>query len=209
MSRTRDACAKEAHAISVQNKARAEMSEAEYQRREQVRIDSATPEERAAAEKIKAGIKGLPGRHAMKSRHRHVWAIWTPDGLGCACSAVKDEAATRKGRNNRKRGNAFEVTVARKLKRVLATYRKGQYGGKTDVGSSLVVVQCKKVASLFPKRINALLREVEAEATADQFPMVALSNVPGAGGTTQELVVMDLNDLANLLDIISESGDMG
>ena len=54
------------------------------------------------------------------------------------------------------------------------------------------------------KKINALLREVEAEATADQYPMVALSNVPGAGGTTQELIVMDLNDFANLLDVICD-----
>ncbi len=147
---------------------------------------------------------GAQRTDAAKSRHRHSYQQWTPEGIACRCGAVKDPAATRKGRNNRKRGNTFEVTVARKLKRVLVTYRKGQYGGKTDVDSPLAVIQCKKVASLFPTRINALLREVEAEATADQYPMVALSNVPGAGGTTQELIVMDLNDFANLLDIIAD-----
>lgn len=112
--------------------------------------------------------------------------------------------ASRQGLNNRARGNAFEREVARKLKRVLATFRVGQYGGKTDVGSPMAVIQCKKVASLFPKRINALLREVEIEANADQFPMVALSDVPGSGGTVQQLLVMDLDDFANLVDILAD-----
>ncbi len=117
-----------------------------------------------------------------------------------------DPAKSRRGRNARQRGNAFEREVARKLKRVLATSRVGMYGGKTDVSGALAVVQCKKDKALFPKRIDALLREVEQEADADQFPMVALSNVPGAGGTLQELIVMDLNDFATLLDIIAEAG---
>ncbi len=151
-------------------------------------------------EGLAANRKAAPCRHPRSERY-----LGISGGTVCGrCSQTITAEATRRSRNNRKRGNAFEVTVARKLKRVLATYRAGQYGGKTDVDSQLLVIQCKKVASLFPARINALLREVETEADADQFPMVALSNVPGAGGTTQELIVMDLNDFANLIDIVAD-----
>ena len=121
----------------------------------------------------------------------------------CNCGKHQDPAKARRGRNARRRGNAFEVEVAHKLRRALATYRIGQTGGKTDVRSPLAVVQCKKDKALFPSRIDRLLREVEEEANADQFPMVALSNVPGPGGTKKELIVMDLHDFANLLDVVA------
>ena len=142
-----------------------------------------------------------------EKRHQHKWVTDAASTSCCWCPAVRDPVETRKGRNARARGNAFEVEVARKLKRVLFTERVGQYGRRTDVRGSLAVIQCKKDAALFPSRIDRLLREVEDEADADQFPMVALSNVPGPGGTLHELLVMDLNDFANLLDVIAESGD--
>ena len=51
----------------------------------------------------------------------------------------KDDAATRRGRNNRARGNAIEREVARKL----GLRRVGQYGGPEDAESEWLVVQVK------------------------------------------------------------------
>ncbi len=50
-----------------------------------------------------------------------------------------DPAKSRKGKNSRQRGNAFEREIAKRLN---AT-RTGQFGGKQDVGNEWLSVQCK------------------------------------------------------------------
>jgi len=77
-----------------------------------------------------------------KRRHRHRWELFraveeTPygliqstGGLRChVCGVLQDEAKSRRGKNARSRGNAYERDVARRLGGI----RVGQYGGTSDV----------------------------------------------------------------------------
>ena len=109
---------------------------------------------------------------------------------------MMDPAA--KGRNSRQRGNSFERVVARKLRDVLGTERTGHWQ-TIDVSGPNIAIQCKKVAALFPGRIDKLLQEVDAVAGEDQFPAVALASVPGPGGKERQLIVMELDDFVTLL----------
>lgn len=111
---------------------------------------------------------------------------------------MKVLAASGRGRNNRNRGNQFEREVARKLRDVLATERTG-YHDTRDVQGPTVAIQCKKVAALYPERVDRLLREVEALCGPDQVPMVALADVPGSSGKQRSIVVVALDDLPTLI----------
>lgn len=107
-------------------------------------------------------------------------------------------SAVAMGRNNRQRGNSFERAVARKLKDVLGTERTGHYQ-VIDVSGPLIAISCKKVADLFPVRIDRELRKADAAADEGQIPAVALANVPGPGGKERQLIVMELDDFVTLL----------
>ncbi len=57
---------------------------------------------------------GTQRKAAAKAQHRHRWDQFDPHrGILCRCGAVKDDAATRKGRNARSRGNRRELYVQR------------------------------------------------------------------------------------------------
>ena len=151
-----------------------------------------------------------PGAAPPRKCRRHEWvainkcarmalrgnAIRRPDGslrrVRCAyCGKSKDDAATRRGRNNRARGNAIEREVARKL----GLRRVGQYGGPEDAESEWLVVQVKS-GGAFPERIWKWLQALPANA--DQTRAVVVTDAPGPGHKRRALVVVDLDDWQDL-----------
>lgn len=111
----------------------------------------------------------------------------------CArCGAIKDEARSRRGRNNRSRGNAIEREVCK----LLGITRVGQFGGKEDGGKSTdwMAVQVKS-GGAYPERIDALLRSLPH--VAGQLRGVVHTDTPGAGRKRRMLVTLDLYDFAD------------
>lgn len=103
----------------------------------------------------------------------------------------ENEARSRRGKNARQRGNSFEREVAAKL----SGKRVGQYGGKTDVETTVFVVQTKVGNGFFSDRIWKWLKELTPKA--DQVAVVVIGDAPGAGTKRRAMAVMDLDDLAD------------
>lgn len=95
-----------------------------------------------------------------------------------------DAARSRRGRTARQRGNAFEREVAKRL----GAQRVGMYGGKQDVASEWIAVQCKNGKS-YPERIDGWLRSVPVKA--DQLQALVLGDAPGPGVKRRTLIVID------------------
>jgi len=96
-------------------------------------------------------------------------------------------ARSRRGKNSRARGNAFERTIAAKINGT----RVGHFGGKADVQHPLYVIQTKKLKA-FPERIWGWLKDLNPKA--DQIPLVIIGDAPGPGGRTRIMVCMDFDD---------------
>ena len=106
----------------------------------------------------------------------------------CArCGRIRDAIASRKGRNNRSRGNAIEREVARQL----GMRRVGQYGGPTDVQGELFGVQVKS-GGAYPERLHNWLKAVPV--TSGQVALLVVTDAPGPGHKRRALVVLDLTD---------------
>jgi hypothetical protein len=102
-----------------------------------------------------------------------------------------DPAKSRKGKNSRQRGNAFEREIA---KRLYAT-RTGQFGGKQDVGNEWLSVQCK-VGGSFSERQWDWLQSVPVKS--DQLRMLVIGDSPGVGGGRRRAVaILDLDDFCS------------
>jgi hypothetical protein len=101
-------------------------------------------------------------RRIKARRHQHRWDgphVVTEesvgiDGIGlrsylptCACGAVKDAAASRRGRNNRKRGGHHELDVARRY----GGRKVGPLGGPWDIEGEEYVTQVKTHRGLPPR----------------------------------------------------------
>ena len=94
---------------------------------------------------------------------------------------------SRRGRNARQRGNAFEREVAKRL----GAQRVGQYGGKQDVANNWIAVQCK-VGKSYPERLDGWLRSVPVKG--DQLAALVVGDSPGAGTRRRAMIVLDLDD---------------
>ena len=102
-----------------------------------------------------------------------------------------DPAKSRKGKNSRQRGNAFEREIAKRLN---AT-RTGQFGGKQDVGNEWLSVQCK-VGGSFSERQWDWLQSVPVKS--DQLRMLVIGDSPGVGGGRRRAVaILDLDDFCS------------
>jgi len=141
---------------------------------------------------------------------RHEWVMaevmppdsrvreWVPE---CArCGKPKDEAVSRRGLNNRRRGNAIERDVAKQL----GLSRVGQYGGPDDAGKAgePFVVQVKSGKS-FPERIYRWLKALPSNA--NQTPLVVITDAPGPGHRRRALVVLTLEDWVALHGKLEEA----
>jgi hypothetical protein len=106
------------------------------------------------------------------------------------CLKLKDEATSRRGKNSRSRGNAYEREVAAKLGGV----RKGQFGDKVDVEvPGWIRVQCKN-GGAYPERLDGWLRAIPTQA--DLLRAVVIGDAPGPGGRRRSLIVLDLEEFA-------------
>lgn len=131
-----------------------------------------------------------------KRPHRHRWvgpySRLVGDVLGitptCACGAVRDPAASRRGKSARNRGNSFERDVAASL----GVRRVGQYGSPTDVEGDWIAVQCK-VGVTFPERIWRWL----PSAKGDQLRAVVIGDAPGSSGKRRVLIALDFDQFCD------------
>ena len=102
-----------------------------------------------------------------------------------------DPSKSRKGRNSRQRGNAFEREIAKRL----GGQRVGQFGGKQDVANDWIAVQCK-VGGSFSERQWDWLQSVPVKS--DQLRMLIIGDSPGVGGGRRRAVdILDLDDFCS------------
>ena len=99
----------------------------------------------------------------------------------------QNEAKSRRGRTARQRGNQFERDVAK----LLNGQRVGQHGGKTDVQSDWIAVQCK-VGGSYSERYDGWLRSIQVKG--DQLAALVVGDSPGAGKRRRTMIVLDLDD---------------
>lgn len=132
---------------------------------------------------------------------RHVWvpnvvktdsSDFRVTGYVCArCGKPKDPAISRRGKNNRNRGNAIEREIAAKL----GLRRVGQFGGADDIRGLAFAGQVKSGAA-FPERLWSWLRAVPVNA--DETAILVVTDAPGPGHQRRALVILDLEDWRSL-----------
>ncbi len=117
---------------------------------------------------------------------------WCEPGVICtACYKRIDPAASRRGKNNRSRGNSIERWVCK----ALGIARRGQYGGPDDGGGEAdwITVQVKS-GGAYPERIDGLLRALPLRAS--QLRGVVHVDTPGAGTRRRALITLDLEEFS-------------
>ena len=112
--------------------------------------------------------------------HEHVWAC-------TRCDRRRDELVTRRGKNNRARGNAIEREIGHRL----GLRRVGMYGGPDDLSSEMFAVQVKSGGS-FSERYWAWLKALPTNA--GQTPLLVVTDAPGPGRRRRAVVVLDIED---------------
>jgi hypothetical protein len=104
-----------------------------------------------------------------------------------SCSHVFDPVSTKRGRTNRSRGNAIERAVGKEL----GLRRVGQYGGPDDLSGLAFAAQVKS-GGAFSERYWSWLKAVPV--TANQTPILVVTDAPGPGHKRRALVVLELSD---------------
>lgn len=136
-----------------------------------------------------------------KRPHRHVWAVGRSTYLGepvdewheaCTiCFKAKDPAASRRGKNNRKRGTSAELDVAR----ALGGRKMGPLGLPWDVEmEGYARLQVKKNAK-WPS-LNEVVGYLNAIPTGEAMPGAVLIEAAGQGVRGEALIVFRLRDFA-------------
>jgi len=107
------------------------------------------------------------------------------------CGRRRDELTSRRGRLNRKRGNAIELWACK----LLGIRRVGQYGGLEDGGGSEdhLVIQVKS-GGAFQQSLLAKIRSVPARS--DQLRAWVTVSTPGAGRPREGVISFDLAEFA-------------
>lgn len=106
-------------------------------------------------------------------------------------------AARRRGRNNRNRGNGLERRLAAELTEAgLAGERVGQYGGKVDVRGLGVIVSAKK-GGAYSERYDTWLNELKPKA--DEVAALVVEDAPGSGIKARRIVVISWQAFVDLL----------
>jgi len=100
--------------------------------------------------------------------------------------------ASRRGRLNRSRGNAFEREVAKKF----GGKRVGQYGGPEDVAAGQFNIQAK-CGQMFSEKYWRWLQAVPRKA--DQIPLLVVSDAPGSGAKRRVVVIIEESDFLDLI----------
>ena len=100
--------------------------------------------------------------------------------------------ASRRGRLNRSRGNAFEREVAKSF----GGKRVGQYGGPEDVAAGQFNIQAK-CGQMFSEKYWRWLQAVPRKA--DQIPLLVVSDAPGSGVKRRVVVIIEESDFLDLI----------
>jgi hypothetical protein len=100
--------------------------------------------------------------------------------------------ASRRGRLNRSRGNAFEREVAHKF----GGKRVGQYGGPDDVATDRFNIQAK-CGQMFSEKYWRWLQAVPVKA--GYIPLLVVGDAPGAGHKRRVFVVIEEHDFLELV----------
>jgi hypothetical protein len=107
---------------------------------------------------------------------------------------LQNAAKAKRGRRARNKGNAFELEVAKKIGGV----RVGFLGGKTDVQSDWIVIQCKVGNGSYSERYDGWLRSVKGNAS--QIAALVVGDAPGPGTRRRTMIVLDFDDFCKLLN---------
>jgi hypothetical protein len=144
-----------------------------------------------------------PGHTPRKCRHLADKSLRTPvfdsttgdvQGYLCPrCSSFVSTESTRRGRNNRSRGNAIERWVCN----LLGIKRVGMYGAAEDGGAAddPWVVQVKS-GGYFTERYWTELKRLTVQG--QQTALLVVTDTPGAGHRRRAYVVMDIEDFIAL-----------
>ena len=145
------------------------------------------------------------GAPAPRTAHRHRWITrgvpdqWTTDlGAGVTwfgertecfpCGKVKDPATSRRGKNNRLRGNAAELVVARNV----GGRKVGPLGHPWDVEMpGYARLQVRKLET--PPSLRKIIEAINAIGGGAEMPGYIWIE-PGRGG--ERLIVFRLRDFA-------------
>lgn len=100
--------------------------------------------------------------------------------------------ASRRGRLNRSRGNAFEREVAHKF----GGRRVGQYGGPEDVAAGKFNIQAK-CGQMFSEKFWRWLSAIPRKA--DQVPLLVVGDAPGSGAKRRVVVIIEEHDFLELI----------
>jgi hypothetical protein len=112
------------------------------------------------------------------------------------CGAIRDEARARRGRNNRKRGNAEELTVAR----AVGGRKVGQMQQPWDVEMpGYARLQVKKLAT--PPSLRFIAAELSRIGSGAEMPGFVWIE-PGRGG--EQLITFRLRDFAERHGVVVE-----
>lgn len=125
-------------------------------------------------------------RHDWGATYQNDGREWTP----CLrCDHVRNDAASRRGRTNRQRGNAIEREWAKRL----SLRRVGHHGGPEDATNALFVGQAKSLASgRFPGWMTDELAKLPR--TEGRIPILGVLEAPGPGKRGRRIVVIDESD---------------
>ena len=137
-----------------------------------------------------------PGAAPPRRCYRHSWVRYSNedrDWSACGrCGKVLDWTASRRNKNNGKRGRSDELTVAR----ILGGNKLGQLGLPWDVEiPGYLRVQCKKLDT-WPS-LAKVIEWLDAIPAGHELRAVSLADTPGAGGRTRRLIVMELSEFAS------------
>jgi hypothetical protein len=137
----------------------------------------------------------LAGTPTARKCRRHVWAAGGINGtadIQCLrCGRAQNIALSRRGKNNRSRGNAIEREVAAQL----GLRRVGQFGGPDDIKGAMFAGQVKSGAA-FSEKLWRWLKAVPVDAS--QTAILVITDAPGPGHRRRAVVVVDLADWIGL-----------
>ena len=105
----------------------------------------------------------------------------------------QNKAKAKRGKRARNKGNSFEREVAEKIGGV----RVGQYGGKTDVQSDWIAIQCKVGNGSYSESSDGWLRSVLGNAS--QISALVVGDAPGPGTKRRTMVILDFEAFVDLL----------
>lgn len=116
---------------------------------------------------------------------RHDWVGDSEHPDVCRrCSAVKDEARSRRGRQSRAYGNRAELDVARRY----GGQKVGHHGGPVDVRGRDWNTQVKTHRRQPPLEWRTVFAKLEA--SSDRLPRLVLRFVMGPGVPPQDYIVV-------------------